>query len=307
VDPHGVLIIDKPAGPTSHDVVDRARRVLHTRKIGHTGTLDPFASGVLPLCVGKATRLARFFSGHDKAYTATVRFGYATTTDDLAGEPLGPAQGVALDLDRLREAAHVFVGRIEQLPPAYSAKRTAGQRHHDLARAGKPVERTPCSVTILSLDVRAVEGDRAEIDVVCSAGTYVRALARDLGERLGVGAHLLALRRTRSGPLSLDDALPLADLESGVAEARLIAMGKLLPELPAVTVGESGRMALRYGRSLAPAHVLSGFPEAPPPERLRILDEAGNLLALGVPRGFGQSTPGLPVDLLIHPDIVLLD
>ena len=307
MDPHGVLIVDKPAGPTSHDVVDRLRRILHTRRIGHTGTLDPFASGLLPLCVGKATRLSRFFTAHDKAYTATVRFGFATTTDDVQGEALGPARDGVVDPDRLREAAAAFVGVIEQLPPAFSAKRTAGERHHDLARAGKVVERTPCRVTVHSIEVRVVGDDRAEMDVVCGAGTYIRALARDLGERMGTGAHLVALRRTRSGALTLEDAVPLAEVDATTAAQRLIPMGQLLLEIPAIVVGARGAAALRYGRGLSRELVVAGFPGEAPAERFRIVDEAGSLLALGTPRGFGQSTLGLSVDPTIHPDIVLLD
>jgi tRNA pseudouridine55 synthase len=306
VDPHGVLIVDKPSGPTSHDVVDVVRRVLHTRRVGHTGTLDPFASGVLPLCVGKATRLARFLSGHDKTYEATVRLGFATATDDLEGEALGAPRPVGVDLAGVRAAAQTFLGPIEQLPPAFSAKRTAGRRHHELARKGQAVERTPCRVIVHSIDVSAVEGDRVAMVVACSAGTYVRALARDLGERLGVGGHLVALRRTRSGPFTLGDGIALAGLDPVQAEARLVPPGQLLPELPAVVVGERGLAALRHGRALDRAMVVRGFPETVV-ERVRVLDEAGALAALAVPRGFGKSTSGLNVEPMLHPDIVLLD
>jgi tRNA pseudouridine55 synthase len=304
---HGVLVVDKPAGPTSHDVVDRARRIVRTRRVGHTGTLDPFASGILPLCIGKATRLARFFSGHDKSYTATVRFGFATTTDDVEGEPLGPAAPFSLDAVALEDALGAFRGEIDQLPPAFSAKRTDGRRHHELARAGLPVERRPCRVTIRSLALQAVAEDRAEIEVTCSPGTYIRALARDLGERIGSGGHLVSLRRTRSGPFTLADAVPLGDLSEAAALERLVPLAELLPDFPAVCVDERGLAALRHGRDLTRPLVVSGFPDAPPPARLRILDAAGSLVALAEPRGFLQTVPGLSVEPVLHPDIVLMD
>ena len=303
---NGVLIVDKPVGPTSHDVVDRVRRTLDVSRAGHTGTLDPFASGVLPVCLGKATRLARFFSGHDKAYEATVRLGFATTTDDHLGEPLAPPVPASLDRSTIVEAARRLTGEVLQVPPTFSAKRTAGRRHYDLARAGKTVERTPCRVTIHALEILAVHEDRVALTVRCSAGTYVRALARDLGEGLGVGGHLVALRRTHSGPFELGQAVALADVgEEGTPE-RVLPMGALLPEVPAVTVGESGLAALRHGRDLRRDAVLSGFPETPP-ARLRVLDASGALVALVVPKGFGPAVPGLPLEPVLHPDIVLLD
>jgi tRNA pseudouridine55 synthase len=303
---HGILVVDKPAGPTSHDVVDRVRREAQTRRVGHTGTLDPFASGVLPVCIGKATRLARFFSGHDKAYRAEMRLGFATTTDDMKGEPLGPSRPVAIEREAVAAAARTFLGEILQVPPAFSAKRTAGRRHYELARAGEVVERRACAVVIHAIDVRAVDGDRVEMDVECGAGTYIRALARDLGERLGTGAHLVGLRRTRSGPFRLDDAVPLDSLGQDALEPRVLTMDRLLTELPAVEVGEDGLRALRHGRDLTKRLVLSGFPEAPP-ERMRVLGPSGALLALAVPRGFAPSVPGLTVEPVLHPDLVLID
>jgi tRNA pseudouridine55 synthase len=301
----GVLVVDKPAGPTSHDVVDIVRRALRTRRVGHTGTLDPFASGVLPVCVGKATRLARFFTDGEKAYAATVRFGFATTTDDLRGEALGEPRPIELDTDAIAAAARGLVGNILQLPPLYSAKRTDGRRHHELAREGKAVERRPCPVTIHGIEVGARHGDQVEITVRCGPGTYIRAVARDLGERLGVGGHLVALRRLRSGSFTIDDAVGLESVRSA-GPPPLLPLSRLLLELPAVTVGAEGVTALRYGRDLGRALVREGFPEAPP-ERLRVLDEAGTLLALAVPRGFGAPVPGLPREPILHPDLVLID
>jgi tRNA pseudouridine55 synthase len=304
---HGVLIVDKPVGPTSHDVVDRVRRVLRVKRVGHTGTLDPLASGVLPLCLGKATRFARFFTGHDKSYEASVRFGFATTTDDAEGEPLGPAQTVSVDRDALAAAARKLTGEILQLPPAFSAKQTAGRRHYEIARSGQAVERTACRVTVSSLDVIGVEGDRARLEVSCSAGTYIRALARDLGEALGVGAHLVALRRTRSGPFVAAEALPLAEVDSDRAVQRLVPLDGLLLEMPAIRVGEEGLRALRHGRSVGRDLVVAGFPDGAPPERVRVLGPDQSLVALAVPRGFGRNVPELPVDPVFQPDLVLIE
>jgi tRNA pseudouridine55 synthase len=303
---HGVLVVDKPIGPTSHDMVDRVRRLLGERRVGHTGTLDPFASGVLPICVGKATRLARFFTGHDKTYRAVVRLGFATTTDDVKGDPIGAPQPVAVEREAVVAVSRSLVGEIQQVPPAFSAKRSAGRRDYERARAGEVVERRAFTVTVHAFDVLGVEGDRVEINVSCGAGTYVRALARDLGERLGTGGHLVALRRTRSGSFGLEDAVALDGLDRAGAEARLLPLGRVLPELPAVHVAEEGLRALRHGRDLGRSLVVAGFPD-PAPERVRVLDPTGGLVALAVPRGFGPAVPGLPVEPVLHPDLVLID
>lgn len=303
---HGVLVVDKPAGPTSHDVVDRVRRALDERRVGHTGTLDPFATGVLPVCVGKATRLARFLGGGEKGYRATLRLGFATTTDDLKGEALGEPVPVTVTVADVARASRAFVGEIEQLPPRYSAKRAAGQRHYDLARRGIEVERRACRVTVHALEVLSVEGERVELEVRCSSGTYVRALARDLGAALGVGGHLTALRRTRSGAFDLQQAVGWDELGPESRE-RLVPLEALLPEMPAVSVTEEGLQALRHGRALGRRLVAAGFPEAPP-ERLRVLAAAtGALVALAVPRGFGPAADGLSLEPLLQPDLVLLD
>jgi len=300
---NGVLVVDKPAGPTSHDVVERVRRALGEKRVGHTGTLDPFATGVLPLCIGKATRLARFLSAGDKEYSATVRLGFATSTDDLTGEPLSrPRVGPLLSADVERALAG-FVGSFAQVPPAFSAKHVGGRRLYELARRGEPAPRSATTVTVHAIELVDFADDRLEILVRCSPGTYVRALARDLGEKLGVGGHLTVLRRTRSGPFDLSVAVPADDLIA--AERRLVPMAALLPELPAVAVAASARPLLKNGRDLAADAVTSGFPcEAV--ERVRIVDERGELLALAVPRGFGKAGE-LPCAPVLHPDVVLLD
>jgi tRNA pseudouridine55 synthase len=299
-----VLVVDKPAGPTSHDVVDHVRRSLRVRRAGHTGTLDPFATGVLPVCVGKATRLARFLAAGDKVYRATVRLGFATTTDDLTGEPLSPPRPVAVDAAAVAEAGRSLVGEHLQIPPAYSAKRSGGERMYDLARRGLAVDRPPVPVVVHALDVRRVAGDEVEIEVRCAPGTYVRALARDLGERLGTGAHLVALRRVRSGTFAEGEAVAWDDVPRRGLEA-LVPMAALLPDLPAVTVTEQGRGALRFGRDLAAAALVGGFPAGAGP-RWRVLDASGALLALATPRAAGASGE-LRVDPVLHPDVVLLD
>ena len=300
----GVLVVDKPSGPTSHDIVDRARRVLRTRRVGHTGTLDPFATGVLPLCLGRATRLARFLSAGEKTYRATLRLGFATTTDDVTGEPLGPQRAAAVSEGAVLSALSAFVGSFDQVPPTFSAKQVAGRRAYELARRGEAVSRAAAPVTVHALELVARENDRLELEVRCSAGTYVRALARDLGERLGCGAHLTALRRTLSGGFGLEQAVP-GDTFAGAADS-VVPMALLLPEWPAVRVGAEGRRRVGHGREIAADDVLSDFP-GESEGRVRILDEAGELIALASARG-GEAgdVSGLPRPRVLHPDVVLL-
>jgi tRNA pseudouridine55 synthase len=300
----GVLVVDKPAGPTSHDIVDRARRVFAMRRVGHTGTLDPFATGVLPLCLGRATRLARFLAAGEKIYRATVRLGFATTTDDLTGEPLGALSAPAVEPGALEAALCGLVGVFDQVPPAFSARQVGGRRLHDLARRGEAVARAATPVTVHALDLVARDGDRLELEVRCSAGTYVRALARDLGERLGCGAHLVALRRTRSGSFDLRQAVSGESFEQ--AAERVIPLSGLLVDWPAAVVDAAGLERVRHGRELEAEHVVAGFPRAPVP-RMRVLNRRGGLVALAVPRGFEAGGSQLPRRPVLHPDLVLLD
>jgi tRNA pseudouridine55 synthase len=304
--PSGVLVVDKPSGPTSHDVVERVRKVLGQPRAGHSGTLDPFATGALAVCLGKATRLVRFLAEGDKVYRARVRLGFATTTDDRLGEPLGEALPVAVDRAAVEAACRGLTGELMQVPPLFSAKRVAGQRMYDLARQGVAVTREAVPVTVHALDVLECTGDRVELEVRCSPGTYVRALARDLGEALGVGGHLFDLRRTRTGAFGLEQAVAWDDLPARGRDA-VLPLSALLTDLPAVTVGGEGLAYLRNGRPLGRAQVHAGFPEGDPPSRLRVLDERGALLAMAVPRGFGAAVPGLPLDPVLHADVVLID
>ncbi|MFI5007380.1 MAG: tRNA pseudouridine(55) synthase TruB [Solirubrobacterales bacterium] len=305
----GVLVVDKPAGPTSHDIVDRVRRAFGLRRVGHTGTLDPFATGVLAVCLGKATRLARFLAEGEKVYRATIRLGFATTTDDATGEPMGEALAVHLDPAALQEALTRFSGSFDQVPPAYSAKHVGGRRLYELARRGEAEKATAARmavpVTVHAIELLGTSGDLVEIEVRCGPGTYIRALGRDIGESLGLGGHLAALRRLRSGAFGLEHAVA-ADLVVAASRPSVIPLSGLLEALPAVKVSAEGREAVRHGRSLGRVLVPSGFPESPF-DRVRVLDESGQLLALAVPRGFGLATPGLPLQPVLQPDVVLVD
>ena len=301
----GVLVVDKPAGPTSHDIVDRVRRAFGLRRVGHTGTLDPFATGVLAVCLGKATRLARFLAEGEKLYRATIRLGFATTTDDATGEPIGEALPGHFDEASLGDALARFRGSFHQVPPAYSAKHVGGRRLYELARRGETGPRAGVLVTVHAIELLEAAGDLIEIEVRCAPGTYIRALGRDLGESLGVGGHLTALRRLRSGAFGLEQAVP-ADRLAASSRPMVIPLSGLLDAMPAVRVSAEGREAVRHGRGLGRLLVASGFPESPP-DRVRVLDESGRLLALAVPRGFGLATPGLPLEPVLQPDVVLVD
>jgi len=233
-------VIDKPGGMTSHDVVHRLRKITGEGSIGHLGTLDPMATGVLPLLLGKFTRLAQYFSSAEKSYAGTIRFGFATDTYDSEGEAIGPTVEPALTLDEVRSASERFRGEIEQLPPPFSAKKIGGTPAYRLARAGKPVDLKAARIRISSLEIVALKGAEATFTMSVSAGGYVRAVAHELGKDLGCGAHLSSLRRTQAGVFTLDDAHALSELEalSGNLEAlalKCLHPRSLLPEMPSVT------------------------------------------------------------------------
>ncbi len=300
---NGVLLIDKPSGPTSHDVVARLRQVTRERSIGHAGTLDPRATGLLVMLLGKATRLASLLSAHDKVYEATMRLGWATTTDDAAGERLeglGHAAPMPSD-EALAAALDQFRGTFAQMPPQHSAKKIDGHKAYDMARKDQHVPLKTATVTVRSLDLVARIGDLVQLTMTVTAGFYVRSLARDLGERLGCGAHLHALRRTRSGGFQVEPATTLddADCLGPLLEPRLISLADALPDLPAVRVSEGGLIRVRHGNSIGPQFASGGWVPAPaspglPPVKVRLLDEAGMLVALADLRG-GQ----------LHPSVVL--
>lgn len=240
--------MDKPAGPTSHDVVHRARRACGTRAVGHTGTLDPFATGLLVVLVGRATRLARFVEQQPKTYLATARLGVVTDTDDRTGAVVEERPVPGLADDAVRAAVAGLAGRQLQRPPAFSAKKVAGERSYRLAREGRAVTLAPVPVEVLAVELVAWRAPELEFRVTVSPGTYVRALARDLGERLGCGAHLMALRRERIGPLDVADAVPLDELVPGVPLRPLRAV---LGHLPARELTAAEAAHVRHGRPIA--------------------------------------------------------
>ena len=241
------MLLDKPAGITSHDAVQRVRRVFRTRAVGHTGTLDPFATGLLIALVGRATRLARFVEGQPKTYLAEARLGFATDTDDLTGTPLAEPVPVVVGTAAVREALEAFRGRQDQRPPAFSAKHVGGERSHRLARRGAAVELRPVPVEVTDIELLELAGDCVRFRVTVSAGTYVRAIARDLGERLGCGAHLVALRRERIGRLAVDDAVPLDTLGP---ETPLLPPQAVLPDLPLRALDAAEADDVRHGRPI---------------------------------------------------------
>jgi tRNA pseudouridine55 synthase len=272
----GILRVDKPEGPTSHDVVAMTRRALRTRRVGHTGTLDPFASGLLLLCLGPATRLAEYLSALPKSYTATLRLGEATDTDDSTGEVISSADPSAVTREALLEALRSQTGEIEQLPPFFSAKKVGGERMYAAARRGEKPERKPARVTVHGIDLIGFDPPFAEFSVDCSSGTYIRSIARDVGEALGVGAHLTRLRRTRVGVHTVDGAAPVEGLgEPEVVEAAFVKPAEAVAHLPRTVLDEDAIAALRHGRAAAADPALpAGVPVA-------MLDAGGALLAIG--------------------------
>ncbi|MGZ4030564.1 MAG: tRNA pseudouridine(55) synthase TruB, partial [Tumebacillaceae bacterium] len=261
---NGILVVNKAPGMTSQQVVGRARRLLGIKKIGHTGTLDPDVTGVLPLCVGPATRVAEYLLDQSKAYRGEVTFGFSTNTQDASGEVLAEVEQVSLTESQIREALARFVGPILQRPPAFSAIKIAGQRAYDLARKGEEVEIPPREVTIYKLEIVDMELDlprpKVRFDVECSKGTYVRTLCHDLGEQLGVPAHMSHLVRTRSGPFTLEQAMTLEQIEAYVADGsiqqRLLPMQTALPHMPAHTLPEVLERRVDNGRELTIKRVI---------------------------------------------------
>jgi tRNA pseudouridine55 synthase len=277
----GILPVDKPDGPTSHDVVGMARRALRTRRIGHTGTLDPFASGLLLLCVGPSTRLSEYLTALPKSYRATVRLGETTDTDDRTGEVVRRSDAwQALDEPAIQAALARQVGTIGQLPPRYSAKKIGGERMYAVARRGGEVERDPVRVTIHRIELLGVRLPEVDIEVECSSGTYIRAIARDLGEALETGGHLTRLRRTRVGAYGVERALPVDALPDVAAvERALLPPAAALAHLPRVVLDPEGARLVSHGRAVpAPAELDGGGPVV-------LLAEDGALLAIAERRG----------------------
>ena len=247
---NGLLVLDKPVGVTSHDVVSIVRRATGERSVGHLGTLDPMATGVLPLLLGKYTRLAQFFGQAEKYYTGDIRFGFATDTFDADGTPAAELQPLTQSLDELRELAQRFDGEMDQMPPVFSAKKINGVPAHKLARAGKDVPVKPARICIHSFELTELKGDTASFAMHVSAGGYVRSVAQELGQLAGCGAHLSSLRRTQAGLFTLEHAITVDDLKTlSVAEieARLPHPRSLLLDMPSVTVDEQTAGRIRNG------------------------------------------------------------
>lgn len=298
---HGALVINKARGLTSHDVVARVRRLLRTRSVGHLGTLDPIATGVLPLLIGAATRLQRFYQNRRKRYVGTIRFGFATDTYDAEGQPCGPDTAPRLDRAALEPLFQQLVGKIRQVPPPYSAKKVGGVAAYELARQRKKFTLAPIEVHVYCFDLLEVEGSQARFEIECAAGTYIRTLAEDLGQRLGTGAHLAEICRTASGEFTLEQALTLEELEralqSGAREQVVIPLERLLPDLPRAVVAAPLERKLRQGAKIE----LSESQIEPPelvdavdsrewaPYRLRVFSQERKLIGIAqaiVPRIF---------------------
>jgi tRNA pseudouridine55 synthase len=282
----GILIIDKPAGITSHDVVSRVRRILRTKRVGHTGTLDPFATGVMVMVVGQATRLAQFLDKDEKAYEALIRFGFETDTGDRTGSPSSDIQDPrSLSAEKVRSVLDNFRGEIMQTPPMFSAKKVDGKKLYEHARKGETIERKSILVTIHELEVigepRSADIEHSTSDlglkVVCSAGTYIRTLAEEIGRKVGIGAHLAELRRTRAGKFTIDQSLTLEQLaEHGDPQQRLIAMKEAVSHLPNIVLPDDRIQKTQNG--LSTRIIEAKFADG---DAVQMHDAAGSLIAIG--------------------------
>jgi tRNA pseudouridine55 synthase len=304
----GILVVDKPAGPTSHDVVSRVRRAVGIRSIGHTGTLDPMATGVLPLVIGRATRLARFLAATEKTYVAAIRLGRSTDTYDVTGRNISSggcheerqapaAGGPSLGRPAIEEALSAFVGTYEQVPPAFSAKKVDGVRAYVRARQGAPIELKAVSVTAHDVTLVACADDLVTLRIVCSAGFYVRSLAQALGVRLGTGACLESLRRTRAGGFDESQAVGLEtiEIEGTAALARAVPSEQALPHLPLVVLTRTGTERARHG-ALLDARDFNGAVAADDRGPVRLVGPDGSLVAIAT----HGPTPGS-----LHPFVVM--
>jgi len=300
----GVLIIDKPAGVTSHDIVARVRRILGIRQVGHFGTLDPFATGVLPISVGKATRFAQFYLKSRKAYEGTIRFGFSTDTYDSTGQPTSESLPVALEGEILEKIFREFTGRLMQTPPSFSAKHVGGVRAYALARRQKPVSLAPVEVEIYALELLGIEKQDVRFAVECSGGTYVRSLAHDLGRRVGCGAYLAGLRRTGVAEFRESQAATLERLAQAVEEKKLesclVSLEALLPEFPELVVRGRQEVGVRHGHAFELVQSRAGrganAGRSPVATLLKILNPERQLIAIA------RHVQGS----VYHPDLVLV-
>jgi tRNA pseudouridine55 synthase len=301
----GVLVIDKPPDMTSHDVVARVRKILHQREVGHFGTLDPFATGVLPVSVGKATRFAQFYLKSRKAYEGTIRFGFSTDTYDCTGHATSEALSAAPDAGAVSNYFRENTGRQQQIPPPFSAKLVGGVRAYKLARQRKTVTLAAVEVEIYALELLGIEGDRVTFAVECSGGTYVRSLAHDFGQKLGCGAHLASLRRTGVAEFSLRQSVTLERLQEAAGDGKvgscLVAMETLLPDCPELVVRGREETSIRHGHAFELAHSLRplrGEAEENPPAThlLKVLGSERKLIAIA------RHVSGR----VYHPDVVFV-
>jgi len=290
----GVVVVNKPSGPTSFDVVRRVKGLFKAKRVGHTGTLDPTATGVLPICIGEATKVAGFIADGEKEYEATVRFGQVTDTQDAAGRVLEtrPIEGVTED--RVREALRSFVGLIEQTPPMYSARKIEGKRLYELARAGEEVERAPRTVNVDEARMTFFQPPDCGIFVRCSKGTYLRTLAHDLGARLGCGAHLRELRRVRVGPFGIDESVGVDELMAAAKQGRdelaryLKPLDRALEGLAELRLDAQLTRRVAHGHTPGPADLSRlRAPPYPRGRRVRLVDPAGHVLAVAESDGVG--------------------
>jgi tRNA pseudouridine55 synthase len=277
----GVIVVDKPEDWTSHDVVGKMRRIAQTKRVGHMGTLDPIATGVLPLVIGKATRLAQFYTRSDKIYESVVRFGWSTDTYDRAGVPTSPEIEVTLDAAELEGRLEAFRGEILQMPPPVSAKKIGGQRAYQLARQAVEVALEPVRIQMYELTLLECRGSEARLRAHCSGGTYMRSIAHDLGRAIGCGAHVRDLRRLASGEFEIAHARTIAQLESLAADERLldalVPAAGMLPGFPSVYVDDLTAAQIRHGRNF-PA---SPFRSEPASRYVKALARHGDLIAIG--------------------------
>jgi tRNA pseudouridine55 synthase len=290
---NGVLVIDKPTRMTSHDVVARVRRILGERSIGHLGTLDPMATGVLPLVIGRLTRLSQFYGHAAKAYEGEIRFGFATDTYDAEGSAISEPVPVEIDLDQMRELARRFVGLIQQTPPPFSAKKIAGVPAYKLARKKQDVELKPVQVHITEFEVLSAEGDCITFRIKVSSGTYIRSIAHELGKILGCGAHLASLRRTCLAEFDLTDARTLAEVEKaagrGMAEELFVHPRRLIPAMPAVTATDEAASRIRNGGAV-------NLPEMSRAPQVKVFYGQNQLIAIA----------NRVAGTLFHPSVVLM-
>ncbi|MEO5511582.1 MAG: tRNA pseudouridine(55) synthase TruB [Longimicrobiales bacterium] len=277
-----VLPVDKPVGPTSHDIVARARRALKTRRVGHTGTLDPFASGLLLLCVGNATRIAEYLTALPKTYEAELILGAATDTDDRTGTVISTSETWrSLDETVIRAAFHRWIGTHEQRPSQYSAKKIDGERAYDAARRGETVDIKPVSITIHDITIDTMNLPSVSFTVTCSSGTYIRALARDIGDALGTGAHLTVLRRTRVGAHDVAHAVPLDQLDdAGLVAQRALSPLAAVAHMPCIEIDDAGVREIGHGRALHMDAYRSAAGVAGVPAQSIVLTHDGELIAM---------------------------